>query len=86
MGLFIQQGSWCNQDLDEVMIQEVYLDNTIKVNWSLALRNLVLIQLIRINSITNTIKTMIVNINIIYVPPGYYTTVPVIDTFAQIPD
>ena len=28
------------------------------------------------NSITNTIKTMILNMNLIYVSPGYYTTVP----------
>ena len=35
-----------------------------------------LARLIRINSIINTIKTMIRNINLIYVTSGYYTTVP----------
>ena len=64
--------------LDEIMAKEVYLDIFYFIlNWSPALRNLVLLtRLIRINSITNTIKTMILNINLIYVKPGYYTTVP----------
>ena len=59
-----------------------------KINWSQALRNLVLLtRLIRIDSITNAIKTIILNINLIYVSPGYYTTkIKVIDTPAQRPD
>ena len=51
-----------------------------------ALRNLLLLtRLIRINSITNTIKTMILNINLIYISLGYYT-IKVIETPAQSPD
>ena len=43
----------------------------------LMMRNLVLLtRLMRINSIANTIKTVTLNINLIYVSPGYYTTVP----------
>ena len=59
-----------------------------KINWSQALRNLVLLtRLIRIDSITNAIKTIILNINLIYVSPGYYTTkIKVIDTPAQSPN
>ena len=42
-----------------------------------AIRNLVLLtRLVRIISITNAIKRTILNINFIYVSPGYYTTVP----------
>ena len=56
--------------LDEIMAKEVYLDIFYFIlNWSPALRNLVqLTRLIRINTITNTIKTMILNINLIDTP------------------
>ena len=58
------------------------------MSWSPALRNLVVLtRLIRINSITNSIKTMIVNINLIYVRPSYwYNCTKVIDTPAQSSD
>ena len=63
--------------LNEIIAKEEYFDILKNEQIVTALRNLVLlIRLIRINSITNTIKIMIVNINLIYVSPGYYTTVP----------
>ena len=59
--------------LNEIMAKEVYLD--ILKNELITLRNLVLLNwLIRINSITNTIEAMILNINLIYVSPSYHTT------------
>ena len=80
MGLYNQQGS-CDviRILDERITKEIYLDILRNELIARALRNLVLLtRLIWINSITrtNTIKRIILNINLIYVSRGYYTTVP----------
>ena len=61
------QGVGVIKILDQIIIKEVYLD--ILINELIA--SIKKFGFIRINSITNTIKTIILNINLIYVSPGY---------------